>query len=393
MTQVSAPPPRGDTFLRISAHLVQRTDIASALAAVAGEISQLIPFTHADLCLKERPGWLVSYEVGIRTRWSRALTRVDASPIRDLITGKCETMLCTDAMQDSRQTFAGACSEPILSHKLRSRVHVLMKVLGQPIGTLNISHSTPDLYDEDTVKRAQHVADILSPYFHALHTAEQAQRATAVGKQAEAREELLRRGALELTQTLEQERQRIGMDLHDQTLADLTRLLRDVTGRAPLSRDELAERISETIGDLRLIIDTAVPTLLELFGFVHAVRVHLERAVGSEPVEVEVLDGTAGAIDRLDSTTRTALFRITQEAINNAVRHSGGRRIEVLVDKVASNGIAIAIHDDGCGIPSNQNQRQSGLAHIRTRARLIDAKLDISSGSGCTVRVTLEDRL
>lgn len=382
---------KGNVFLRISTHLAERTDIASALQAVADEIAEVIPFSHVDLCLYDRPGWMASYEVGIRTRWSRAQTRIDASPIRDLITGKCDFMLCSDAMQDPRQTFEGACSEPIFNHQLRSRVHVLLKVMGQFIGTLNISHATPDLYTLDTVQRAQHIADVLSPYFHAMHTAEQAQRATQVGQEAQEREEVLRRGALELTQTLEQERQRIGMDLHDQTLADLTRLLREVTGDAVLSREALSQRISDTIGDLRQIIDTAVPTLLELFGFVHAVQVHLERAVGIEPVEIEVTDDTDGAPDRLDPTTRTALFRIAQEAINNAARHSCARRIKVTIKPLAQYGLVMAVSDDGCGIPINLH-RSSGLAHMRTRARLISAELDILNEYGCTVRVMLESR-
>ncbi|EPX85673.1 sensor histidine kinase [Salipiger mucosus] len=391
MTTTLPAQAEGDVFLRISAHLVERADIASALAAVAGEIGEVIPFTHADLCLNDRPGWLASYEVGIRTRWSRARTRVDASPIRDLITGKCDYMLCHDAMQDPRQTYEGACSEPIFNHRLRSRVHVLMKVMGQPIGTLNISHSTAGLYDADTVTRAQHIADVLSPYFHALHTAEQAQRAAQVGEEAQAREEGLRRGALELTQTLEQERQRIGMDLHDQTLADLTRLLREVEGETPPGREELSRRISQSIDDLRRIIDTAVPTLLELFGFAHAVRVHLERAVGGQPIEVEVTDATDGAPDRLEATERTALFRIAQEAINNAARHSGARRIEVRIEPLAPSGLSMTVRDDGDGLPAALH-RQSGLAHIRTRARLISAGLDISSDHGCALRVTLEGR-
>ncbi|MCB1332739.1 MAG: sensor histidine kinase [Roseivivax sp.] len=384
-------PPKGDVFLRISAHLAERTDIATALAAVADEIAEVIPFTHADLCLNDGPGWLASYEVGIRTRWSRARTRVDVSPIRDLITGQCDYMLCHDAMQDPRQTFEGACSEPIFNHTLRSRVHVLMKVMGEPIGTLNISHSTPGLYTRETVTRAQHVADVLSPYFQALHTAEQAQRAAKVGQEAQAREEGLRRGALELTQTLEQERQRIGMDLHDQTLADLTRLLREVTAEQPLPRDELAARISETIGDLRRIIDTAVPTLLELFGFVHAVRVYLERAVGHEPVTIEVTDETDGAVDRLQPTVRTALYRIAQEAINNAARHARASRIEVRLEPLAPGGLLMTVRDNGQGLPA-ATHRQSGLAHIRTRARLISAGLDISNEGGCTLRVMLEGR-
>ncbi|MDF0601718.1 ATP-binding protein [Psychromarinibacter sp. C21-152] len=376
-------------FLRISAHLAERTDIASALEAVADEIAEVIPFTHADLCLKDRPGWLSSYEVGIRTRWSRARTRVDVSPIRDLITGKCDYMLCRDAMQDPRQTYDGAVSEPIFNHKLRSRVHVLMKVMGQPIGTLNISHSTPGLYDMDTVQRAQHVADALSPYFHALHTAERAQRVAQVGQEAQAREEGLRRGALELTQTLEQERQRIGMDLHDQTLADLTRLLREIATEAGPDRDHLTRRITEIIGDLRRIIDTAVPTLLDLFGFVHAVRVHLERAVGQQPIDIHVADETDGAPDRLDPTVRTALFRIAQEAINNAARHSGARRIAVRITPHGRSGLVMTVRDNGRGLPA-ELVRNSGLAHMRTRARLISADLDFLNEDGCTLRVRLE---
>lgn len=391
MAQVLPAPKRGDAFLRISAHLAERTDIASALEAVADEIAEVIPFTHADLCLIDRPGWLTSYEVGIRTRWSRARTRLDAAPIRDLLTGKCDFMLCHDAMTDPRQTFDGACSEPIFNHTLRSRVHVQLKVMGQPIGTLNVSHSTPGLYTAETVERAQHIADVLSPYFHALHTAELARRAAKVGQEARDREEGLRRGALELTQALELEQQRIGMDLHDQTLADLTRILRDVTGDAPPSARELADRISETIGDLRQIIDTAVPTLLGLFGFAHAVRVHLERAVRSEPVQIVVTDETDGAPDRLGTTTRTTLFRIAQEAINNAARHASARTIEVRIEPFPPTGLVMTVRDDGCGIPDDLS-RQSGLANIKTRARLISARLDITRDNGTALRVTLEGR-
>jgi len=389
MNRTTAPPARDDAFLRISAHLADRTDIASALQAVADEISEVIPFTHADLCLIDRPGWLASYEVGITTRWSRTRTRIEASPVRDLFNGHCDSMLCDDAMQDPRQTFEGAVSEPIFHHTLRSRVHVLLKVMGRTIGTLNLSHSTPGRYDQETVQLAQNVADILGPYLHALQTAEREQRAARIGQEAQAREEGLRRGALELTQALEQERQRIGMDLHDQTLADLTRLMREIEEGATPNRADLDRRISEIIADLRRIIDTAVPTLLELFGFVHAVRVHLERAVGGAAIVAEVIDLSDNAPDRLDGTIRTALFRIAQEAINNAARHSRASRIEVRIEPAPASGLVLTIRDDGSGLPTAP-ARTSGLAHMRTRASLISAELDVASDPGCVVRVLLE---
>ncbi|MEM8729458.1 MAG: GAF domain-containing sensor histidine kinase [Pseudomonadota bacterium] len=385
---VQARAPR-NIYLAIAGHLAGELEIQSALAAVAGEIGAVLPFTHADICLHDAPGWTVSYEVGAKTLWSRKRTRLQNSPVRDLLTGKVDMMLTPNAMEDSRFTFPGARCEPIFQHEMRSRVHVPMKVMGRTIGSLNISHTIEALYDADTVALARNIADMLSPYFHALRTAERAQQAALVKAEAQAREEGLRQGALELTQALEQERQRIGMDLHDQTLADLTRLLRELTSEeAPPPAEMLATRLSDCIGDLRRIIDTAVPSLLELFGFAHAVRVHLERSVEAATTEIDVRDRTDGAPDRLDVTTRTALFRITQEAINNAARHAGATQIwvDILRD---TRGLVVAIQDDGRGIDLDKTARQSGLNHMRTRARLISAELTILPNDGTTVEIAL----
>lgn len=384
MTDTLDEPRTGAVLLDIARRLGAVTDIAGALESVAGDIAGLIPFTHCDICLLDRPGWVVSHEVGIRTRWSRASGRIDHAPVRDLLTGQCEVMLSEDATQDPRYTFAGAICEPILNHKLRSRVNVLMRVQGRIIGTLNISHSTRGLYDAPAVDLAQRIADVLAPWFHILHKADRARRLPRVNPD----EEALRRGALELTRALETERQRIGMDLHDQTLADLSRLLREATGDSPLPREVLAGRLRQTIDDLRRIIDTAVPTLLELFGFAHAVRVHLDRAGGDSGAQLTVTDLTAGAPDTLDPTVRTALFHIVQEAINNATRHAGASRIEVAMDRPSPALLTITVRDDGCGIPAAP-ARQSGLMHMRTRARLISAALDISADHGTVVRVSL----
>ncbi len=382
MTTIPKP---NDALDRMATRLAARTDVTSALEAVADEIAELIPFTHADLCLLDRPGWVVSYEVGIRTRWSRASGRIDLAPIRDLLIGQCDYMLTDDATEDPRYTYPGATCEPILNHRLRSRVSVLMSVAGKTVGTLNISHSAHGQYTTETVNCAQAIADVLTPCIHALHGAERARRSAAPRDSDDG----LRRGALELTQALEQERQRIGMDLHDQTLAELSRLLREVTGDTPLPRDDLANRLNETISDLRRIIDTAVPTVLDLFGFAHAVRIHLERAAGPTPIVLLVEDHTGGGADLLAPLVRTALFRIAQEAINNACRHSGASRIEVTIDRPAPHRLCVAISDNGCGIPAIP-ARQSGLAHIRTRARLISARLDIRSESGTRVAVSLD---
>lgn len=379
-----------DAYLRICRHLAEETEIHSALGAVAGEIAELIPFTHADICLLENKHWTTTYEVGIKTRWSRRRTQILYSPVREILRNQTDMMLTTNAMEDPRYIFAGASCEPIFEHQLRSRVSVKMKAMGKLIGAFNLSHNEEGLYDTDSIQIVRQLADVFAPYFNAWHNAVQMRQATYQGAEARAREEGLRQGALDLTQTLEQERQRIGMDLHDQTLADLTRILRDLSGdvSAP-SVAMLTTRVSDCIDDLRRIIDMAVPTLLELFGFTHAVGVHLERALNSDLIQTEVIDHTDNMPDRLNTMTRTALFRIVQEAINNAARHAEPSRISVKIEIDADDNLLLMIHDNGCGFSSGHDNVPSGLAHMRTRARLIAAQFEIIEDAGTCVLVTL----
>jgi signal transduction histidine kinase len=384
------------SLLRISSHLAGQVEIRAALRSVKAEIENLLPIDHLDVCLvDDKVTWNTSYEVGMKTRWSLSRTPVAISPVRSILLGETDYMLTGNAMEDERYTYEGALAQPIIKHKLRSRVNVAMKVLGRTIGALNCSSCTADIYDEATVVRVRQIADVLAPYFYSLRANEKAKRAAVVRAEAQAREEGLRQGALELTRVLEQERQRIGMDLHDQTLADLTRIMRDVEKMDTASdKARVIGSIQHCIGDLRRIIDTAVPTILDLFGFAHALRIHLERAVEDvSSTMLEAADETDGLIDTLDPTIRIALFRIAQEAINNAARHSGADQISVSVKRVKS-GLQMTIRDNGKGLPGSRLGRQTskatgGIAHMRTRARLIAADFGMSSKEGTTITVKL----
>lgn len=384
------------SLLRISSHLAGQVEIRAALRSVKAEIENLLPIDHLDVCLvDDKVIWNTSYEVGLRTRWSLSGTPVEISPVRSILLGETDFMLTDDAVNDPRYTFEGALSQPIIKHKLRSRVNVAMKVLGRTIGALNCSSRTPGIYDEGTVERVRQIADVLAPYFYSLRANEKAKQAAVIRAEAQAREEGLRQGALELTRVLEQERQRIGMDLHDQTLADLTRIMRDLEkSETEGSRARVLASIQDCIQDLRGIIDTAVPTLLDMFGFAHALRIHLERAVEDpEATTLRVVDETDGLIDRLDSTTRISLFRIAQEAINNAARHSGADRISVQLS-CPKDRLEMVVADNGRGLPGSAPGRQNtkatgGIAHMRTRARLVAADFAMSSRDGTRITVKL----
>lgn len=392
----AAPPALVDHYLGIARLLAGQLDFSSAIRAVADEVGHILPHDHLDVCILMMDGrYHTAYETGMKTAWGeQEAAPVANSPIRTLLWGEVDHLLTDDACADPRFHFEGSFQRPIVEQSLRSRVHTPMKVRGEIIGALSCSSTSPGMYTMEDVAHARVIADLLSPYFFALRAAEQAQRSAIVEAEARAREEGLRLGALKLTEALERERQRIGMDLHDQTLADLTRLARrieqlsrtgDITAEAlePLSRT-----LQHCMQDLRNIIEEAKPSVLQLFGLSQAVENHLERSVrdSGTAVEWELSDETEGACDQLQPTVAIALFRIAQEAINNAVRHARAFRIRVRLH-CREDHLAMEIADDGAGIARPRGRTGGGIDNMRTRARLISARFAI--GPGRTGRGTL----
>jgi signal transduction histidine kinase len=396
-----APSALLDHYLGISRLLAGQLDFRSAIKAVGVEVSHIVPHDHLDVCIMMVNGlYHTAYETGLDTFWGQAAPApVTSSPIRTLLWGEIDFFLTPDAQKESRYYSDTPFTQPIFEHNLRSRIHVPLKVGGQVIGALSCSSHQMGFYTASDVKNAQSIADLLSPYFFALRAADQAKQSAIVEAEARAREEGLRLGALSLTEALERERQRIGMDLHDQTLADLTRLSRrldrliqerDLNGEA---LEPVARSLQHCMQDLREIIEEAKPSVLQLFGFAHAVENHLDRAVRDQgtPIECKLADGTDGLIDQLDQTVRIALFRIAQEAINNAVRHA---QAGVIVVRLRNNPttLVIEVSDNGHGMPRKERRSGGGIDNMMTRARLISAKFTLGpnrDGPGTTVRLQL----
>lgn len=397
----SAPAAMFDHYLGISRLLAGQLDFRSAIRSVAAEVAHIIPHDHLDVCvLLEDGNYHTAYETGIETAWGDlAGAPVVNSPIRSLLWGEVDFLLADDAMADPRFHFDGAFKRPIVEQSLRSRLHVPMKVQGAIIAALSCSSQEAGAYTMEDVERARIIADLLTPYFFALRAAEQAQRSAIVEAEARAREEGLRLGALKLTEALEQERQRIGMDLHDQTLADLTRLARRIdrlsrNGEvAPEALEPVSRSLQHCMQDLRQIIEQAKPSVLQLFGLTQAIEHHLDRSTRDTGSIIEwgLADETNGALERLEPTVIVALFRIAQEAINNAVRHAAPLAVKVRLD-ADDDRLSIEISDDGTGLAKTRGRIGEGIDNMKTRARLISARFTIGPGHnnrGTVVRVVL----
>ena len=390
-------------YMGISRLLAGQLEFNSIIQAVATEITQIIPHDHLDVCIKLIDGkYHIAYESGMDSAWSQQPPALlTGSPIRSLLAGDVDFLLSGDACSDPRFHFEGSFSSPIIELGLHSRLHVPMKVHGDIIGALSCSSLEADAYTMEDVANARAVADLLAPYFFAIRAADQAKQSAIVEAEAHAREEGLRLGALKLTQALEAERQRIGMDLHDQTLADLTRLARrmermthipDLSGEM---LEPLVRSLQHSMQDLRQIIEEAKPSILQLFGVVQAIENDLDRSVRDSGLDIHwsVIDETEGRVEALEQTVATSVFRIVQEAVNNAIRHGQPQSITVHIRHVDGH-LRIVVSDDGSGFGKQASIHGHGIGNMKTRARLISARFEMGHNRmapGTFVSITLAD--
>ncbi|TJW13622.1 MAG: ATPase [Mesorhizobium sp.] len=392
-----------DRLLAISRALAGHIDPGTAFRATAIEIGTLIPHDHMDLAVLSQDGHKhACYEAGFYTSWSELAQHplpTEVSPIRSVLWGEVPYLLSDDALCDQRFHFAKAIDGPIFAAKLRSRIVVPLRARGGIIGALNISRHNLGCYTLSDVAVAQQCADLIAPYIFALIQTEEARRAMLAESEAHNRVELLRVGASQLTEGMERERRRMAMDLHDQTLADLARISRQVSAfrsQGVARAAQLADLEQEIVGcltELRHIVDDMRPSVLELFGLRDAVEAHLNRSVAraKPPIAVRIADTSDGGADSLSETMRTTLYRIVQEAINNAVRHAAARRIDVLLAST-EHVLRVVVTDDGQGCGTVDPAAPGGIGHMHTRAALIGARLHFERAGrkGGGTRVVIE---
>ena len=375
-------------ILAISKAIAGELDYQNLLSIIADEVNQLIPYDHMDITIILSDAIECrSYEVGVKTEWSKNLGKnhtINASPIRAALLGEVPYLLTGNALTDDRFNFDGAYAEPIFDAKLCSRVVVPLIARGGIIGSLNISNHQKDKYSQKDVSVALYLSDLLASHFFAMFKSEEAQKAMVAQSEALSREKILRIGALRLTEGMEKERKRIGMDLHDQTLADLTRIMHYISSLrqkglvATINVAFIEDEINTCLNELRNIIEDTKPGVLELFGLFQAIEAQLERSVASAAtdIKINVIDNSNSYIDAADISVKTTIFRIVQEAINNAVKHSNPKELLVKISK-DETCISIEIIDDGEGIANDADILSGGLDNMIVRASLISSSLTI----------------
>ena len=203
----------------------------------------------------------------------------------------------------------------------------------------------------------------------------------------------------EILRTSEEERRRIGQDLHDglgQMLTGIGLIAKNLANHLAAQNIaegqdlfELVDLIKEADQQTRSIARTLVPLDLERGGLKAAslrLNENIERLYGLKCFYEET-----GTVPKMEANVNTHFFRIIQEAMNNAAKHSKATRLTVAV---AGNPdqVRARIQDNGTGIDfANVNGRGMGLRIMKHRANVIGATLDIRNGSknGTVVTCTL----
>jgi len=196
------------------------------------------------------------------------------------------------------------------------------------------------------------------------------------------------------------ERRRIARDLHDglgQTLSllhfEIEGMLEDARKQPPgpdLARMERAnEYLHGCLGDLRRITRHLRPAMLEDLGLCAALE-QLGAEVGSVRPGLEVRVDLSASESRVPERLALTVFRIAQEALNNAARHAGASEIQ-LVFAMPGDGIELMVRDNGIGFDVEEVAGSGfGVDNMRQRVESSGGRFRLFSkpARGCTVRAS-----
>jgi two-component system sensor histidine kinase UhpB len=192
----------------------------------------------------------------------------------------------------------------------------------------------------------------------------------------------------------EKERARVARDLHDEVNQSLTGLLLRLEAVRAAAPPELEPELAATrslagqaMRELLALARQLRPTALDDLGLAAAIAGQVEQV---ERPGLEATLNAEGGFSDLDDDVQLVLYRVAQEALTNAARHSGAKRIAVNLRRL-DRGVELEIVDDGRGFAFDQSERGLGIGGMRERALLVGAELTIESrpDHGTTVRLAV----
>lgn len=200
----------------------------------------------------------------------------------------------------------------------------------------------------------------------------------------------------------EKERQRIARDLHDSSLQTLSYLVhkielaslymeKDII-QAKLELETVSKGLKEVIDEIRNTIFDLRPMHFDDLGFIDTMNGFFAKLKESNPSFDFITN--VSQIDISDNIFLMSIYRVVQEACENAVKHSNGNKVQVDIEQ-KDNICYILIKDNGCGFDIEEalkaNEKHYGLDIIRERVMLLggDVKYHSSKNEGTEITIQI----
>jgi PAS domain S-box-containing protein len=180
------------------------------------------------------------------------------------------------------------------------------------------------------------------------------------------------------------EQRRIGQELHDglgQQLTGLGLLATSLLNKASKPEHTLASLLAsglqEAISQVRALSRGLVPVDIDAEGLAGALEILVDKVRLQSDIEINLV--ITERVNVADNSSALHLYRIAQESLNNAIKHSRASRIEICLGLAGSRG-CLAIRDNGHGFERHSHEsRGLGLRIMQHRCGMIDAEFKIES--------------
>ncbi|APY10975.1 hypothetical protein BWZ22_06845 [Seonamhaeicola sp. S2-3] len=184
----------------------------------------------------------------------------------------------------------------------------------------------------------------------------------------------------QLVDGLENERRRLARELHDGLGPLLTSLkfYIDNNIKSEDQRSEMKTIIDNTISEIRLMSNALMPTSIDDFGVGTAILNFIESIKSTTNINISFEDITRGAESNITKNQQINIFRITQELINNTLKHAKAKNIKITLSEF-EDFISLFYFDDGQGFNIKTVALGSGITNIKERVEICKGEIKIHS--------------
>jgi two-component system NarL family sensor kinase len=188
-----------------------------------------------------------------------------------------------------------------------------------------------------------------------------------------------------LVNGMENERRRLSRELHDGLGPYLTSLKHYIENKVEneLKKTEMKKIVDDTISEIRLMSNALMPASIDDFGIGVTLTNFIESLKKSTEVNIEYEDLTQQDNSKITNHQAINLFRISQELINNSLKHSKAKNIRITLSEF-DEFISLFYFDDGIGFDISTVKLGSGISNIKERVEICNGKITINTTTGNT---------